>query len=101
MLEKDMGSFWPLPWKPNVEVSTVHEDMELPDQENRAIKWYSLNLTVTPKLILPLMSLTQCLMGCEYVNTHNQAIGDVFNCKTNVQVGDGSHGFYCTCYLSK
>ena len=40
-------------------------------------------------------------MSFQYVNTHNKAIGVVLNCNTNVQIGNGSHVFYSTCYLSK
>ena len=49
----------------------------------------------------PWMILNKRPMGCQYINTHNKAIRDVLNCNTNMQIGDGSHVFYLTCYMSK
>jgi hypothetical protein len=40
-------------------------------------------------------------MGCQYINTYNMACSDVFNCNTNVQIGDTSQVYYSTLYGSK
>jgi hypothetical protein len=40
-------------------------------------------------------------MGCQYINTYNMACSDVFNCNTNIQIGDISQVFYSTLYGSK
>ena len=93
--------FGPLPWKPNETRSVIHEDKGLPGEKNTSIKWHSLRPNDLSLNVPPWMILNKRPMGCQYVNTHNKAIGDVLNCNTNVQIGDGSHVFYSTCYLSK
>ena len=93
--------FGPLPWKPNEKRSTIHEDRELPGEEDKSNEWHSLSPDEMSNSIPPWMILKKRPMGCQYVNTHNQAIGDVLNCNTHVQIGDGSHAFYSTLYLSK
>ena len=40
-------------------------------------------------------------MGCQYMNTHCKAISEVFNCNTNIQIGDRSQVFYSTLYCGK
>ena len=35
------------------------------------------------------------------MNTHCKAISEVFNCSTNIQIGDRSQGFYSTLYCGK
>ena len=40
-------------------------------------------------------------MGCQYINTYNIACSDVFNCNTNIQIGDISQVYYSTLYGSK
>ena len=40
-------------------------------------------------------------MGCQYMNTHSKPISDVFNCNTNIQIGDRSQVFYSTLYCGK
>ena len=40
-------------------------------------------------------------LGCGYVNTYNMACLDVFNCNTNVQIGDNSQVYYLTFCGSK
>ena len=40
-------------------------------------------------------------MGCQYMNTHCKAISDVFNCNTNIKIGDRSQVFYSTLYCGK
>jgi hypothetical protein len=40
-------------------------------------------------------------MGCQYINSHNSPILNVFNFNTNIQIGDVSQVFYSTLYTSK
>jgi hypothetical protein len=40
-------------------------------------------------------------VGCEYVNTYNSVCSDVFNCNTNVQIGDVLQVYYLTLHGSK
>ena len=61
--------------------------------------WHRLDGSVqklAPWMILPLR-----LMVCQFVNTHNDAIQEVFNCNTNVQLGDPCQFFYNTLYVVK
>jgi hypothetical protein len=32
-------------------------------------------------------------MGCQFINTHNKPISEVFNFNTNIQIGDASQVF--------
>jgi len=49
-----------------------------------------------PWLVLPKRPL-----GCQYLNTHNKPISTIFNCNSNVIIGDPSNTFYLTLYGSK
>jgi hypothetical protein len=49
----------------------------------------------------PWLLYPKCPMGCEYINQHSQAVSEVFNCNSNIQIGDPSHVFYSTLYTSK
>ena len=40
-------------------------------------------------------------MGCQYINTHNDALSRIFNCNTNVTIGDVSQVYYATLYSNK
>jgi hypothetical protein len=40
-------------------------------------------------------------VSCQYINPHNSAILNVFNCNTNIQIGNVSQVFYSTLYTSK
>lgn len=40
-------------------------------------------------------------MGCQYLNTYNKPISEVFCCNTNIQIGDRSQVYYCTLYCGK
>jgi hypothetical protein len=40
-------------------------------------------------------------LGCEYINQHSPVVSEVFNCNSNVQIGDPPHVFYSTLYSSK
>lgn len=93
--------FGSLPWKPNPERSQFLEDPGLPGEKSRSIEWHFLHLHKSSLSVPPWMILTKQPIGYQYVNTHNPAISDVLNCNTNVQVGNGSHAFYSTCYLSR
>ena len=39
--------------------------------------------------------------GCEYINMYNLACSDIFNCNTNIQIGDIWQVYYSTLYGSK
>jgi hypothetical protein len=47
------------------------------------------------------MVITKRPMGCQFINSHNTAISEVFNFNTNIQIGDSSQVFYSTLYTSK
>jgi hypothetical protein len=70
------------------------------DPTSETSKWFRLvegdRLVTTPWLL----NLKRP-MGCEYINQHNPVISEVFNCNSNVQIGDPSHVFYSTLYSSK
>ena len=93
--------FGPLPWPPNLEASWIFEDKRLPGQTDHSIVWQSLHPSKKPIMLPPWMNLTKRSPGCQYINTHNDPIGDVLNYNTNGQVGDGCQCFYCTLYTSK
>ena len=40
-------------------------------------------------------------MGCQFVNTHSDALSRVLGCNTNVQIGDTSQVYYSTLYTGK
>jgi hypothetical protein len=70
--------------------------------EERRIKktlWYFLDRSVNN--VYPFMVLPKQPMGCQFMNTHNKPISEVFNFNTNVQIGDASQVFYSTLYTSK
>lgn len=75
----------------------LHEDPGM-NSENEVL-WHS--LLEPPKKIAPWMIIPQRPMGCQYVNVHNKALSTVFNCNTNVQVGDPFHMYYITLYNLK
>ena len=71
------------------------------DQEVKiATPWHRLSdpgvVWVSPWLLTPKRDI-----GSEYVNTYNEALSQVFNCNTNVQVGDIWQIYYSTLYGSK
>jgi hypothetical protein len=47
------------------------------------------------------MVLPKRPMGCQFINTHNKPISEVFNFNTNIQIGDASQVSYSTLYTSK
>ena len=49
----------------------------------------------------PWMVIHKRPMGCQWVNVHNVTLSNVFNCNTNVQVGDPFHMFYITLFNLK
>ena len=51
--------------------------------------------------ISPWMLVPKRDMGSEYVNTFNCALSELFNCNTNVQIGDVWQVYYSTLYGSK
>ena len=61
--------------------------------------WHRLDGTV--KELAPWLVLPKRPMGCQFVNVHNDAIAEVLNCNTNIQVGDASQIYYTTLYNCK
>ena len=64
------------------------------------IKWYRLKEADTFE-VPPWMVRTRRPMGCQFLNTHSRSISEVFNCNTNIQIGDRSQVFYSTLYCEK
>jgi len=64
------------------------------------IKWYRLKEADTFE-VPPWMVRTRRPMGCQFLNTHSRSISEVFNCNTNIQIGDRSQVFYSTLYCGK
>jgi len=69
------------------------------DESADMLEWHLLDGSIkrrAPWLILPKRPL-----GCQYLNTHNVPISTIFNCNSNVIIGDASNTFYLTMYGSK
>ena len=49
----------------------------------------------------PWMIIPRRPMGFQWMNIHNKTLSEIFNCNTNVQVGDPFHMFYITFYNLK
>ena len=75
----------------------IHEDKG--DKDQSKTLWYFLDGSVNN--VYPFMVLPKRPMGCQFINTHNKPISEVFNFKTNIQIGDASQVFYSTLYTSK
>jgi hypothetical protein len=75
----------------------IHEDRG--EKNENEVMQYSLNGSTTK--IYPFMTITKRPMGCQYINQHNAQILKVFNCNTNIQIGDTSQVYYSTLYTSK
>jgi hypothetical protein len=75
----------------------IHEDKGT-NNEN-VIAWHRIDGT-TMKMA-PWMIVHKRPMGCQWMNVHNKTLSEVFNCNTNVQVGDPFHMFYITLYNLK
>ena len=70
----------------------IHED-KCTNNENE-INWHRIDGTtmkMTPWMIIPKRP-----MGCQWMNVHNKTLSEVFNCSTNLQVGDPFHMLYIT-----
>ena len=63
------------------------------------LEWYLLDGSV--KKTAPWMVLPRRPLGCQYLNTHNKEISTIFNCNSNVIIGDASNTYYLTLYGSK
>ena len=74
----------------------IHEDT---GEDIKMLEWYLLNGSV--KKTAPWMVLPKRPLGCQYLNTHNKEISTIFNCNSNVIIGDASNTFYLTLYGSK
>ncbi len=75
----------------------IHEDKRV-ENENE-ILWYS--LYGSTREICPFIVILRRPMGCQYINTQNSPILNVFNFNTNIQIGDVSQVFSSTLYTSK
>jgi hypothetical protein len=75
----------------------IHEDKG--DKNENGILWYSLDGST--REIYAYVVLPKRPMGCQYINTHNSPILNVFNFNTNKQIEDVSQVFYSTLYTSK
>ena len=51
------------------------------------IKWYRLKEADTFE-VPQWMVRKKRPMGCQFLNTHSRSISEVFNCNTNIQIGD-------------
>ena len=81
------------------ERTCIHEDMKLEGEDTTMLEWYLLDGSI--KRTSPWMILPRRPLGCQYLNTHNLPISTIFNCNSNVIMGDASNTFYLTLYTSK
>ena len=77
----------------------IHKDKGFED-ENEII-WHNLDLNESYRNMAPWMVFPKQRIGCQYVNVHNPTLLEIFNCNTNVQVGDPFHMYYITLYNLK
>ena len=75
----------------------IHEDRGENDS-NKTIR-HCLNGSTND--VYPFMVILKRPMGCQFLNSHNNAISEVFNFNTNIQIGDTSQVFYSTLYTCK
>lgn len=81
------------------EETYIHEDRG--SEDDNVILWHNLDLDGSFRKMPPWMVIPKRPMGCQYVNVHNPTLSDIFNCNTNVQVGDPFHMYYITLYNLK
>ena len=81
------------------ERTCIHEDMKLEGEDTTMLEWYLLDGSI--KRTAPWMILPRRPLGSQYLNTHNLPISTIFNCNSNVIIGDASNTFYLTLYGSK
>ena len=85
---------------PFVARTSTRIDEDDDDPNTGAIEWNRLSdpktVWLSPWLLVPHREL-----GSEYINTHNCALSEIFNCNTNVQIGDIWQIYYSTLYGSK
>ena len=82
---------------PACQETYIHEDTGVDDEH--VITWHK--LFGDDQKIAPWMVVPKRPMGCQYINVHNHTLSSIFNCNTNVQVGDPFHMFYITLYNLK
>jgi hypothetical protein len=75
----------------------IHEDRG--DNNNNSIMRHCLDKNVN--ILYPFMVIFKRPIGCQFINSHNTAISEVFNFNTNIQIGDSLQVFYSTLYTSK
>ena len=49
----------------------------------------------------PWLVLSKQPMDCQFINVHNNTIGDILNCNTNIQIGNTLQVYYITLYNCK
>jgi hypothetical protein len=74
----------------------IHEDRD--DNNKNETLWFCLNGSFNS--MYPFMVIPKRPMGCQFINTHNKPISEVFNFNTNIQIGDALQVFYSTLYTS-
>lgn len=75
------------------------EETDIYPNEDSTVTWFRLkggDLEVPSWLLMKRRP-----MGCQFLNTHSKSISEVFNCNTNIQIGDRSQVFYSTMYCGK
>ena len=77
-------------------ITGIYKDPDL----SKDVAWHRLVLGDTLEVPSWLLEKRR-LMGCQYMNTYCKAISEVFNCNTNIQIGDRSQVFYSTLYWRK
>jgi len=75
----------------------IHEDRG----DNNINKTIRHCLNGSTNNVYPFMVILKRPMGCQFLNSHNNAISEVFNFNTNIQIGDTSQVFYSTLYTCK
>jgi hypothetical protein len=76
----------------------IHENKG--EKNENEILWYY-SLDGSTRETFPFIVLPKRSMGCQYINSHNSTILNVFNFNTNIQIGDVSQVFYSLLYTSK
>jgi hypothetical protein len=77
----------------------IHKDKWF--EEENEITWHDLDLNGTYRKMAPWMVIPKRRVGSQYMNVHNPKLLEIFNCNTNVQVGDPFYMYYITLYNLK
>ena len=63
------------------------------------VDWHHLNGEIL--MVAPWMLEPKIPMGCQFINTHNVAVSEVFDCNTNVTISGHDTVYYATVYGGK